>query len=211
MLLASEFTEKYPLITDNNLIEEILNVGNFQQLSANEILIDLGQKITHFPLIIKGSLKIQREDSDGKEVFLYYVDSGNTCAATVSCCLSNKFSNVRALVEEDASVINIPIEYMDKWITTYPQWRTYIFQSFSNRFEDMLKAVDQLAFKKMDERILDYLNNTANLTKTNVINLSHQEIAIDLNTSREVVSRLLKQLETEDVLQQLGRGKIELL
>lgn len=210
MQLASKFKEKYPFITNTELIDEIISVGNFQKLPEREILIDLSQRITHFPLILNGSLKIQREDSDGKEVFLYYVDSGNTCAATLSCCLNKKLSNIRALVEKEVSVINIPIEFMEEWISKYSQWRTYIFQSFSNRFEDMLKAVDQLAFKKMDERILDYLINTANLTKSNNINLSHQEIATDLNTSREVVSRLLKQLEIEDKVQ-LGRGNIELL
>ena len=209
MLTAADFIAKYPFLNDQTFVQEVLDVGKIQKLSAHEILIDLGQKITHFPLIIEGSIKIQREDKDGREVFLYYVDSGNTCAATVSCCLTNKVSNVRATVEEDALLLNIPIAYMDKWITENPLWRAYIFQSFSNRFEDMLHAVDQLAFYKMDERILNYLKDTAKLTKHNTIMLSHQEIAIDLNTSREVVSRLLKQLEVEGVLK-LGRGKVEL-
>lgn len=210
MITSDQFIEKYPFLNDETFVQEILKVGKLQKLSANEILIDLGQRITHFPLIIDGSIKIQREDNEGREVFLYYVDSGNTCAATVSCCLNDKLSNVRATVEEDAIMLNIPIEYMDKWITEYPLWRAYIFQSFSSRFEDMLRAVDQLAFKKMDERILSYLKNTAKLTKNNLIKMSHQDIAIDLNTSREVVSRLLKQLEQDGVLS-LGRGKVELL
>lgn len=210
MITTEEFIRKYPFLNNQQFVETILAVGSIQKLSAHEILIDLGQRITHFPLIIEGSIKIQREDEEGREVFLYYVDAGNTCAATVSCCLSDKHSNVRAIVEEDAVLLNIPIEYMDKWITDSPLWRAYIFQSFSNRFDDMLHAVDQLAFKKMDERILNYLKDTAKLTKSEVIKMSHQEIAIDLNTSREVVSRLLKQLEQEGVLI-LGRGKVQLV
>jgi CRP/FNR family transcriptional regulator len=209
MITEERFLEKYPFLNDDNLVQDILSVGKYQKISANEILIDLGQRITHFPLIIEGSIKILREDSEGREVFLYYVDSGNTCAATVSCCLNDKVSNVRAIIDEDAELLNIPIENMDKWITQYSSWRRYIFQSFSSRFEDMLNAIDQLAFKKMDERIIGYLNNTAKHTKSNIIKMSHQDIAIDLNTSREVVSRLLKQLEQEGVLL-LGRGKIEL-
>jgi CRP/FNR family transcriptional regulator len=210
MITITEFTRKYPSFNDPIFAEEVLKVGKIQKLFTDDILIDLEQKITHFPLILEGSLKIQREDSEGKEIFLYYIDSGNICTATISCCLNHKKSSIRALVEEDATLLNIPIEYMDKWIVKFPVWRNYIFQSFSNRFEDMLKAIDQLAFKKMDERILGYLKNTAKLTKSNLIKVSHQEIAIDLNTSREVVSRLLKQCELNGLLK-IGRGKIELL
>ncbi|MFK8045766.1 MAG: Crp/Fnr family transcriptional regulator [Crocinitomicaceae bacterium] len=210
MFSKTEFTQKYPILNDEKLVDQILKVAKIQKIAAQEILVDIGQEITHFPLIVDGSLKIQREDADGREVFLYYVESGNTCAATVTCCLKSKRSNIRATVEEDSKILNIPINYMDEWICMYPVWRAYIFQSFSNRFDDLLNAVDQLAFKKMDERLLEYLKNTASLIKGSTVHMSHQEIAIDLNTSREVISRLLKQLELAELVQ-LGRGKIEIL
>jgi len=210
MLSHKEFIKIYPMLSDERLVEKILNVAKIEKIAAHEILVDIGQVITHFPLIVEGSLKIQREDLDGREVFLYYVESGNTCAATVTCCLKSKSSNIRAYVEEDSEILNIPIKYMDEWICEFPVWRAYVFQSFSNRFDDMLNAVDQLAFKKMDERLLEYLRNTASLIKSSTVKMSHQEIAIDLNTSREVISRLLKQLELSNLVQ-LGRGKIEIL
>ena len=210
MITKDQFISAYPMLNESELINNIIEFGRIKSLPYDEILIDLDQKITHFPLIIKGSIKIIREDENGHEIFLYYVEAGNTCAATISCCIEGKRSTIRAIVEEDAEFISIPIEYMDLWIEKYKSWRNYIFQSFSNRFNDMLNAVDQLAFKKMDERILAYLNETSNLTQSKTIHVSHQEIAMDLNTSREVVSRILKQLERNKSVK-LKRGRIELV
>ena len=210
MISKDEFLELYPFLNNDALIDEILNVSTIKKMPVDEILIDLGQGLHSFPLIIKGSIKILREDNSGNEVFLYFVDSGNTCAATIACCIGDKKSSIRAVVEEDAVFLSVPIHYMDNWIKKYDIWRSYIFQSFSNRFNDMLHAIDQLAFHKMDQRILNYLQDTSDINQNKIISISHQQIAIDLNTSREVVSRLLKQLEIEGILK-LGRGKIELI
>ncbi len=210
MKIKESFIERYPLLDEDELIEEIFQCGKITELPTEEILIDLDQKIDSFPLLLDGSIKIIREDTEGKEIFLYYVESGNICAATISCCLIEGKSSIRAIVEEDSKFILIPIEYMDKWMQQYKSWRTFIFQAFSNRFNDMLGAIDQLAFKKMDERILNYLTETAQLNDSDTVHVSHQKVAFDLNTSREVVSRILKQLENEGHLK-MGRGQIKLL
>ena len=209
-ITEEEFLEVYPQLHDTTLVKEIIENSKIIRLREGEILIDLDEKIQSFPLILSGSLKILREDQDGNEVFLYFVNAGNTCATTVSCCLNKTSSNIRAVIEEDAVFLSIPNLFMDKWIRDYAVWRNYIFQSISQRFNDMLDAVDQLAFKKMDERILHYIQESVKLAKNGVIQVSHQEIATDLNTSREVVSRLLKQLENEGIVK-LGRGKITLI
>lgn len=209
MISKENFINQYPMLNEPGLIDEIISVSNEITMPFDEILIDLGQQINSFPLILSGSMKILRENEDGNEVFLYYVDAGNTCAATLSCCIEGMQSNIRAIVEEEATFLNIPIEYMDIWLEKYKSWRNYIFQSFSSRFNDLLHAVDQLAFKKMDDRILNYLNETSSITDSKLILISHQKIAIDLNTSREVVSRILKQMENDGFLS-IGRGKIEL-
>ncbi len=210
MLSKAIFLENYPILNNNELIEEILLNGELQKIPAGEILIDLDEKLIAFPLLLNGSIKISREDDDGNEVFLYYVDAGNTCAATLTCCMSSKKSNIRAVVEEDAEFIMLPFEFMDVWMSKYKEWREFILTTYSIRFEELLKAVDQLAFKKMDERIENYLIEKSKLAGLRIIHTSHQEIAIDLNTSREVVSRILKQMEKNNLIK-MGRGKIELI
>ncbi|MFD1552531.1 Crp/Fnr family transcriptional regulator [Putridiphycobacter roseus] len=209
-ITENDFLAVYPQLNDLALVKDIINNSKIISLKEGEILIDLDENMESFPLILSGSLKILREDEEGNEVFLYYVNSGNTCATTVSCCLNKTRSNIRAIIEEDAVFLSIPNQFMDHWIKDYEVWRNYIFQSMTQRFNDMLYAVDQLAFKKMDERILHYIQETARTTKNNILHISHQEIAVDMNTSREVVSRLLKQLENEGIVK-LGRGKITLL
>lgn len=210
MILRQTLQDNYPILSNPELIEEIMKVGHLEEMTHNDILIDLNQTIKSMPLLLEGSVKITREDEDGREVFLYYVDSGNTCAATLTCCMDSKKSNIRAIVEEDATFISIPYEYMDKWMEKYKCWRDFILTTYAIRFEEMLKAVDQLAFKKMDERIHNFLKEKSKLVGSKIVKISHQQIAYDLNTSREVVSRILKQMERSGLVK-IGRGQLTLI
>jgi CRP/FNR family transcriptional regulator len=210
MILRKAIQENFPIISESELIEEIMKVAFIHEMNADEILIDINENIKNLPMLIEGSVKILREDDEGNEVFLYYVDAGNTCAATLTCCMDSKISNIRAVVEEDAVFLTIPYEYMDIWMGKYRSWREFILTTYSLRFEELLKAVDQLAFKKMDQRILNFLKEKAKLLDNTFIKISHQQIAYDLNTSREVVSRILKQMEKEGIVK-ISRGQIELL
>jgi CRP/FNR family transcriptional regulator len=210
MILRKALQENFPIISEPELIEEIMKVAFIHEMNADEILIDINENIKNLPMLIEGSVKILREDENGNEVFLYYVDAGNTCAATLTCCMDSKISNIRAVVEEDAVFLTIPYEYMDIWMGKYKSWREFILTTYSLRFEELLKAVDQLAFKKMDQRILNFLKEKAKLLNNNFIKISHQQIAYDLNTSREVVSRILKQMEKEGMVK-ISRGQLELL
>lgn len=210
MILRKAIQENFPILSDPELIEEIMKVGFIHEMEQDEILIDFNQNIKNLPLLIEGSVKILREDDDGNEVFLYYVDAGNTCAATLTCCMDSKRSNIRAIVEENAVFLTIPYEYMDIWMGKYKSWREFVLTTYSIRFEELLKAVDQLAFKKMDERIANFLHEKAKLIGKNIIKISHQQIAYDLNTSREVVSRILKQMEKNNLVV-ISRGQLELI
>lgn len=210
MILRKALEENYPILSNPELIEEIMKIGHIHELEEGEILIDINQNVKNLPLLIEGSVKVLREDEDGHEVFLYYVDAGNTCAATLTCCMDSKRSNIRATVEENAIFITVPYEYMDKWMGQYKCWREFILTTYSIRFEELLKAVDQLAFKKMDERIANFLAEKSKLLNSSIIKISHQQIAYDLNTSREVVSRILKQMETEGMVK-ISRGQLELV
>ena len=210
MILRKALQENFPIISEPELIEEIMKVAYIHEMEADDILIDINENIKNLPMLVEGSVKILREDEDGNEVFLYYVDAGNTCAATLTCCMDSKISNIRAVVEEKAVFLTIPYEYMDIWMGKYKSWREFILTTYSLRFEELLKAVDQLAFKKMDQRILNFIKEKSKLIGSTTIKISHQQIAYDLNTSREVVSRILKQMEKEGMVK-ISRGQLELL
>lgn len=192
---------------EEDLITELIEVGSIERLTHGEIILDMNQKIFKIPVVIEGSLKIMREDDEGREIFLYYVEPGGTCAASLTCCMNQCRSNILAIVEEDVTLLTFPEEYMDKWMVKYRSWRNYILTNYADRYEELLDVVDLLAFKKMDDRVSNYLKEKADVHHSKVVVASHQEIAYDLNTSREVVSRILKQMERNGLLS-LKRGQI---
>lgn len=210
MNISEQIHHLFGTLFENDLINEICKVAKTISLEKGQLIIDRNEQIKSIPLVLKGSLKILREDNQGHELFLYYIETGNTCAATLNCCINNQKSNIIAIAEEDCAFLAIPVEKMDEWMSTYKTWRTFILKNYAKRHEELLEVVDLLAFKKMDDRILNYIQEKADVHKSNTLTLSHQDIAYDLNTSREVVSRLVKQMERKGILA-LSRGKIELL
>lgn len=191
------------------LLEEMNRVGVVKNVEKGELMIDIGESIQYIPLILDGVIKIVREDESGDELLLYFVEFGNTCAMTLNCCLGQTKSEIRALCESDVRLILIPVNYMDPWLAKYKSWRSFVFNNFNTRLSELLKAVDALTFLKLDERLMNYLTEKAKVTDNTVLEVTHLEIANDLNSSRVVISRLLKQLENEGVLR-LGRNTITL-
>jgi CRP/FNR family transcriptional regulator len=202
--------ETYGFVFENQLIEEIAAVSKLHSFKEGDILIDFGDYIKKMPLLIKGAIKILREDFDEGELLLYFIEKGDTCAMTMACCLGQTKSEIRAIAETDGVVIMIPVEKMEEWLGKYKSWRVYVFNSYNNRLKEMLSAIDNLAFMKMDERLLKYILEKSKINATKHIQNTHQEIAFDLHTSRVVVSRLLKALENEGKIK-LHRASIELL
>lgn len=196
-------------ISDPGLVAEIVANGRVKRYKQDEILLDMGQPLDEMPLLAFGLLKVIREDEDGREVLLYYLEGGATCSFSLSCCMGSKESRVRVQAEEESLVIWVPVRFMDEWLVRYPFWRMYVINSFSNRMENMLGTIDQLAFRKMDERLMYYLREQSSVKNDREIRRSHAQIASDLNSSREVVSRLLKQLE-QDGKVALGRNLVVL-
>ncbi len=190
-----------------NLLHEINQVGISRNVEKGELMIDIGESIRHIPIILDGVIKIVREDESGDELLLYFVEFGNTCAMTLNCCLEQTKSEIRALCESDVQLILIPVNFMDPWLAKYKSWRSFVFNNFNTRLSELLKAVDALTFLKLDERLKNYLVEKAKVTNTISLGVTHLEIANDLNSSRVVISRLLKQLENEGVLR-LGRNTI---
>ena len=206
----NELTEAYSTIFEPKLIEEIAGVANIVDFNEGDYLIEIGQYIRQMPLLIHGAIKILREDRNEGELLLYFLEKGDTCAMTLACCLGDTKSEIRAIAETKSTVAMIPVAKMEEWLGKYKSWRNFVFSSYNKRLSEMLSAIDNLAFMKMDERLLNYLKEKAKVNQSRIIANTHQEIAYELNTSRVVISRLLKALENEEVIK-LNRNTIELL
>jgi len=192
-----------------NLLNEIAKVETSRKVEAGDILIDFGEQIKFIPLILEGAIKVVREDDNGDELLLYHLDFGNTCAMTLNCCMESKQSEIRAICEADTTLIMIPAEYMDPWLAQYKTWRVFIFENYHNRMAELLKAVDSLTFLNLDERLEQYLLDKVTYLKKNTLKITHLEVATDLNSSRVVISRLLKKMERNGKLT-LGRNTIQI-
>lgn len=201
---------KYNAIFEERLLDEIIEVSTIKDFKEGEKLMEIGEYIKKIPLLLEGAIKIIREDQKEGEIVLYFIEEGDTCAMTLTCCLGETKSQVRSIAERNGSVVMIPVSKMDEWLVKYKSWRNFVLNSYNNRMNEMLTAIDSLAFMNMEERLCNLLRNKAKIYNSRFINTTHQELADELNTSRVVISRILKTLENEGIIQ-LNRKYIELL
>ncbi len=209
-MIRKKLNEFYGIVFEKELIDEIVKVGRYKKIKENEVLMNIGDDFKYIPLMLTGAVKISRENENGDEIALYFLESGDTCTITFVSGLRSSKSNVRGITEKTSEIIFIPVEKLEAWMVKYKSWRNFVIDSYSIRLNEMIEAIDTLAFLKMDERIFKYLSDKVKILRDPVLKTTHQEIAIDLNTSRVVVSRLLKKLENEGKLN-LFRNKIEVL
>lgn len=192
------------------LLDDIEKNAVIKEFNAGEVLIRSGQYIKNTILVLKGKIKIYREDDDGNEFFMYYLQPGQACAISMICATKSETSAVMAKVVEDAEVVQLPLPLMEKWMAQHRSWYEFVIDTYRKRFEEVLEVIDNIAFKAMDERLAFYLKKHKEVTQSKDIKLSHQEIATELNTSREVISRLLKKMEQQGLVS-LYRNHIELI
>jgi CRP/FNR family transcriptional regulator len=192
---------------EEGLYNEIIKHGTIKEVKAGETLLKVGQTIRSTMLILNGLVKLYREDNDGKEFFIYHLDAGQACSLSMVCTAKHETSEILAKALTDATVLAIPLEYMDQWMSKYKSWYQFVITSYRNRFEELLKTIDAIAFTGMDERLEYYLKKQVEKLGNN-LKITHQEIANDLNSSREVVSRLLKKMEAKGWLT-IHRSSIE--
>ncbi|NNF20016.1 MAG: Crp/Fnr family transcriptional regulator [Flavobacteriaceae bacterium] len=209
-MLPVEFNNKYEGIFEPELMQAIASVAVEKKVQEGEVLMDIGQPLLHIPLVLNGAIKILREDKDGEELLLYFIEHGDTCAMTLSCCMGQKKSEIRAVAETDAHLLMLPVSQMEIWMAEYQSWRRFILDSYHSRMMELLDAVDTVAFMNMEERLLKYLKDKAMVTHDATVKTTHQQVANDLHTSRVVVSRILKQLEKEGKIR-LGRNQMTVL
>ncbi|OIN58326.1 Crp/Fnr family transcriptional regulator [Arsenicibacter rosenii] len=192
------------------LIDEIARVGIYQEIEEGAYLIRPGSYIRSVPILLNGSVKIMRPDTEGREALLYYLGGLDSCAMSLTCCLEKKQSEIVAVAEEKTQLIAIPVEKVEEWICRFATWKQFVFKTYQRRFDDMIATIDSIAFQKLDERLLAYLKKKAQSCQCSVLQITHEEIANELATSREVISRLLKQMEKIGYVK-LSRNKIDIL
>lgn len=200
----------FPDIHEPEARAAIIAASHLVELRAGEVWMDIGGYIKYIPLVLSGVLKLLREDEEGHEMLLYFVGPGETCAMSLTCCMGDARSSVRVVAEEDAVLLALPVRMMDEWSDRFRSWRSFVMLTYQRRFEELLRTIDGVAFRKLDVRLLDLLRERARNQGADAIRTTHQELAQELNSSREVVSRLLKRME-HDGLVKLGRQRIELL
>jgi len=197
------------LFTDTGLLQEINKYGRVKSIKRDTIYIAPGNEIFFVPIVQQGVLRIVRQDDEGKEIFLYHLYPGQTCAMAINCCQSHKKSMVKAIAEEDTVILQIPVGLVDEWFR-YPEWKTYVNSTYGSRFAELLEVIDLIAFSNMGKQLLHYLQARARATGSSHLIITHQQIAHELHTHREAISRLLRTMEQKKILR-LGRNTIELL
>ncbi|MGP8216098.1 MAG: Crp/Fnr family transcriptional regulator [Bacteroidia bacterium] len=194
---------------DPALINEIKRHSRTKILEKDEILISPGDEIVFLPVVLKGCIRIIRQGDNGQEVFLYHLYPGQTCAMSLSCCQAGKKSMVKGVIEDKTEVLLIPVKETES-LDAYPEWKTFVNKNYSDRFAELIQVIDLIAFSNMDKQLLHYLQERAKALNTKVLEITHQQIADELHTHREAISRLLRVMEQKKIVH-LGRNSIELL
>jgi len=195
--------------TDPLLVEEINKYGRVKQVKKDAVIMQPGNDILFVPIVLKGCLRILRQNEEGQEAFLYHLYPGQTCAMSLTCCQAGKKSMVKAVAEDDTELLQIPVELVEPWFK-YPEWKAYVNNNYNNRFTELLQVVDLIAFSNMDKQLLHYLKERSKALNTKVLVITHQLIAEELHTHREAISRLLRTMEQKGMVK-LGRNSIELV
>ncbi len=195
---------------EEELVKEISSEGELVLFPTDDLIMDIGQKVDLIPLIVDGVVKVFREDEEDNEIFLYYLNPGEACAITLICSAREGYSKIKAIPMEDTTAVVVPISKLDAWMPKYHSWYLFVMDSYQDRFEELLKVVDAIAFRQMDQRLIEYLEKTAVASQSKLIKDTQSQIALELNSSREVIGRLLKKLEQQGMVK-VSRNQIELL
>lgn len=197
------------IFTDARLIDEIDRYAKTKAMKKDSVLVSTGDEIFFVPIVQEGVLRIVRQNEEGREIFLYHIYPGQTCAMVISCCQSHKRSLIKAIAEEDTQLLLVPVNMVDEWFR-YPQWKTFVNTTYGQRFAELIEVIDLIAFNNMDRQVLHYLQERAKASGSRALFITHQQIADELHTHREAISRLLRTMEQKSIVK-LGRNTIELI
>lgn len=210
MLTTTDIKILFPTF-EPGLITEISDNASIKHFHEGDVLMKTGQYFRSVIIVVTGLIKIFREDDEGNEYFMYYLQPGQACALSMICATRHQTSELKAAAASDTEVMVVPLEYMDKWMKNYQSWYYFVLESYRNRFEELLTTVDHVVFRNMDERLLFYLNKQRETIGSDTLIINHTVIAQELNSSREVISRLMKKLAENGMIQILQSQKIKIL
>ncbi len=199
--------ETQPNLFGPILENEVQAYSQHKTLPAETVLVQSNSYIRSIPVVLSGSVRVMRQDEEGREILLYYIKPGESCIMSFLAGIHDDTSKVSAVVEEDAEILMVPVAKASEWVRVYPEWADFIFKLYHKRFEELLSVINAVAFQKLDDRIVELLKKKANIYKSPEINITHQQLAEELGTTREVISRLLKQMEKQQMIV-LSRNKI---
>lgn len=209
MTSTSNLQQLFPTL-EPALLDEMSRIGEIKTFAEGDTLMRTGQYIRSTMLLLEGRVKIFREDDEGNEFFMYYLQPGNACALSLVCAIKQETSELMARADAPTTALAIPLAQMDKWMMQYRSWYHFVLGTYRDRFEDLLQVIDHIAFRNMDERLVFYLRRHQQQLKTNILPLTHHDIAQELNSSREVITRLLKKLSEKGMVK-LHRQAIEVV
>ena len=205
-----EYSSIFSSVFERDLLAELESKSMLMKVSGGETIIRTGSPVRAVPLVLSGVVKVSLINLEGQEILLYYVRKGETCAMSFTCWMTTQVSSVDGVAEEDSVLLAIPGKVVDEWLLKYPSWKKFVMATILDGFTLVIKSIDDIAFKKMDDRLINYLKEKSKATGSTLINLTHQQIGDELGTNRVVVSRLLKKLENDNRLL-LYRNQIKLL
>lgn len=195
-------------IFEKELNEEIALLP-ILELKANSVVLMENAYVKNIPILIEGSVKVRKTDESGKEIILYQIYPGESCILSIASCLNDKQCNAEAYVEKTSKLIMIPSDKVKLWMEKYSSWKQYVFNHYFDKFDELITLIDAIAFKQVDLRLLNKLKEYQ-LKQGDEIKITHQILAKEIGTAREVISRLLKQLEKENFIK-LERGIIKII
>lgn len=208
--IASILNEAFQYLFEPDLIAEMCKIGQLRDYKADIEIMSPGEAITHIPLVLKGSIKVLQANSEGQELLLYYLEFSDMCSVSMHCMTGRHTSPIKAVTESPTRILFIPINNMETWMGKFLSWRRFVIESYNSRLNELFQAIDTLVFHDLESRLHSYLKDKALVTKSLELDLSHQKIASELNSSRVVISRLMKKLESENHLKQ-HRNRVVLL
>lgn len=208
-LTEQDIVLRFPFF-EKDLVSEIVKVGELKTFKEGTLMMRTGQYIRSTMLILEGLVKIYREDDEGNEFFMYYLDAGKACALSMVCASKQETSELMAKAVTDITILSIPLPYMDQWMAQYKSWYQFVLGTYRERFEELLQTIDHIAFRNMDERLVFYLKRYQDMQKSNIVTISFTEIAQELNSSREVISRLMKKLADKGFVR-LHKSHVEIV
>lgn len=208
--MSNDFLEVFPGFKQSRKIEPYIEQSKFLELAEDTELLHVGAPIHVVPFVLEGTIKVLREDRQGHELYLYHIKPGESCAMTLNNTLSRERSQVKAVTLEKTKLLAIPIKVIQDWYASDSVFRDFVLSTFQQRFEELLTTLDQVAFRQIDTRLVQLLKDRSNALERSILNVTHQELAEELNSSREVISRLLKQMEKKGMVE-LGRNRIKII